>query len=73
MSRSASNRKWRNADDRLGFNYAILPRFELNYASDDLFTYIINYSFPWRYVRSNFELMISAGWLDFACQFGFIA
>jgi glycosyltransferase involved in cell wall biosynthesis len=73
MSRSAKNRKWGEPDRDLGFKYEVLPRIELNYFSRDLFTYIINYTFPWRYMKLNFEVMISAGWLDFASQAGFFA
>jgi glycosyltransferase involved in cell wall biosynthesis len=73
MSRSARNRKWAEAKEDLGFDYEVLPSIELNHFSRDLFTYILNYSFPWRYARRRFDLMISAGWLDFASQAGFFA
>src|SRR5438067_2218485 len=72
MSRSARNRRWTQFNDELGFKYEILPAVELNYRSQDLFTYIINYSFPWRYLSRDFDAVISAGWLDFACQASFV-
>jgi glycosyltransferase involved in cell wall biosynthesis len=73
MSQSARNRVWRPVlSSEVGFAYEILPKLEFNYISNDLFTYILNYSFPWRYVRQPFDLMIAAGWLDFASQAGFL-
>jgi glycosyltransferase involved in cell wall biosynthesis len=71
MSRSAKNRRWAASQQELGFKYEVLPSVELNYRSQDLFTYIVNYTFPWRYARHPFDVLISAGWLDFACQAGF--
>jgi glycosyltransferase involved in cell wall biosynthesis len=72
MSRSARNRKWRaNAED-LGFSYRMLPSIEFNYVTADLFTYVLNYTFPWAYSRKPFDVLISAGWLDFASQSGFL-
>jgi glycosyltransferase involved in cell wall biosynthesis len=73
MSRSAKNRRWNQPKEELGFKYEVLPSIELNYFGRDLFTYIVNYSFPWRYARQRFDVLISAGWLDFACQTGFFA
>ena len=72
MSRSARNRRWSQSSQDLGFAYQVLPSVEFNHASRDLFTYIVNYSFPWKYARGNFDVLISAGWLDFACQAGFV-
>jgi glycosyltransferase involved in cell wall biosynthesis len=72
MSRSARNRRWtQDIGEELGFKYAVLPSVQLNYSSHDLFTYILNYTFPWRYSRAAFDVVISAGWLDFATQAGF--
>jgi glycosyltransferase involved in cell wall biosynthesis len=72
MSQSARNRRWSQAPDvDLGFNYAVLPSIELNYARRDLFTYILNYTFPWRYLVERYDVLVSAGWLDFAAQAGF--
>lgn len=73
MSPSARNRRWaQTIDEELGFKYAVLPHIEFNYFSRDLFTYIFNPSFPWRYRREAFDVLISAGWLDFATQAGFV-
>jgi len=72
MSRSAKNRMWTQTQLELGFNYEVLPSIELNYFSRDLFTYIVNYTFPWRYGKERFDVLISAGWLDFASQAGFL-
>jgi glycosyltransferase involved in cell wall biosynthesis len=73
MSRSAKNRRWRHGvGEELGFKYAVLPNIEFNYSSRDLFTYIVNYTFPWRYSQRSFDVLISAGWLDFAAQVGFV-
>lgn len=72
MSRSARNRMWKVDQADLGFEYDVLPSLELNYLTRDLFTYIVNYTFPWRYLERPFDVMISAGWLDFACQTGFL-
>jgi glycosyltransferase involved in cell wall biosynthesis len=71
MSESAPNRRWRLEED-IGFTYAVLPRIVLSYSSRDLFTYIVNYSFPLKYATTHFDVLIIAGWLDFACQAGFV-
>jgi glycosyltransferase involved in cell wall biosynthesis len=72
MSRSARNRRWaHDAAPDLGFNYDVLPGIEVNYFGQDLFTYILNYSFPWRYFAGPCDVLIAAGWLDFAAQTGF--
>jgi glycosyltransferase involved in cell wall biosynthesis len=70
MSRSAKNRMWSVFESNLGFKYNVLPGVALNYLSRDLFTYTLNYTFPWRYATHKFDVMISAGWLDFSCQAG---
>jgi glycosyltransferase involved in cell wall biosynthesis len=71
MSRSARNRRWAKAGNGdLGFRYAVLPGFQLSYFARDLFTYVFNYTFPWRYLSEHFDVLISAGWLDFAAQAG---
>src|SRR5260370_21466793 len=74
MSRAAKNRMWTQSEPQreLGFKYEVLPSIELNYFSRDLFTYIVNYTFPWRYGKGHFDVLVSAGWLDFACQAGFL-
>ncbi len=71
MSESARNRRWESTRESPGFTYDVLPRIELSYARRDLFTYIVNYSFPLRYASNKFDVLICAGWLDFACQTGF--
>jgi glycosyltransferase involved in cell wall biosynthesis len=72
MSRSAKNRKWAGTDgEDLGFKYAVLPSIEFNYSARDLFTYVVNFTFPWRYASERFDVLISAGWLDFASQAGY--
>ena len=72
MSRSARNRRWARAtDEDLGFKYEVLPAIEFNYFTRDLFTYIFNYTFPWEFSRRPFDVLISAGWLDFSTQAGF--
>jgi glycosyltransferase involved in cell wall biosynthesis len=74
MSRSAKNRRWAAAKDgreQLGFNYSVLPAIELRHFTRDLFTYIVNPTFPGMYARHRYDVLIAAGWLDFACQVGF--
>jgi glycosyltransferase involved in cell wall biosynthesis len=73
MSRSARNRRWRTYDEDLGFRYEVLPSVEINRGSTDLFTYVLNYSFPLRFATNEFDTLISAGWLDFAAQAGFVS
>jgi glycosyltransferase involved in cell wall biosynthesis len=72
MSASARNRRWRLEDRALGFRYVVLPRVEVNLQSDDLLTYILNYTFPWRFIREHFDVLIAAGWLDFAPHAGLV-
>jgi glycosyltransferase involved in cell wall biosynthesis len=72
MAPSARNRRWLDQPRDAGFKYEVLPHFDLSYFSNDLFTYIVNYSFPWRYARAQFDVLISAGWLDFAAQTGLV-
>src|ERR1700730_13376986 len=62
LSRSAKNRMWRPDDADLGFKYEVLPSVELRYFARDLFTYILNYTFPWRYIEQRSDVLISAGW-----------
>lgn len=71
MSQSAKNRRWKVSPKKLGFRYEILPKIELSFLGRDLFAYIINYTFPIKFLKGNFDVVISAGWLDFASQIGF--
>lgn len=71
MTRSQKNRRWKKLP-KLGFKYKVLPRWEISLSGKDLLAYIINYTFPFEFLRSNFDVVISAGWLDFASQMGFI-
>src|SRR5262249_16540308 len=48
------------------------PSVQLSYVTRDLFTYIFNYTFPFAYALQPFDVLISAGWLDFATQAGFV-
>jgi len=70
MSRSAKNRKWKKLP-KLNFKYKVLPKLEISYFGKDLLAYIINYTFPFLFVREKFDVVISAGWLDFASQAAF--
>lgn len=49
----------------------MLPKIELNFQGRDLFTYFVNPTFPFRLIREHYDVVISAGWLDFACQTAF--
>jgi glycosyltransferase involved in cell wall biosynthesis len=71
MARSARNRRWKTDLTNPGFEYRVLPGFALGFTRTDLFEYIVNYTFPADYLLGNFDVMISAGWLDFASQAGF--
>jgi glycosyltransferase involved in cell wall biosynthesis len=72
MSHSAKNRRWKAQPEKLGFKYEVLPKIEINFFGRDLFTYIINYTFPIKYFKRDFDVVISAGWLDFVSQVGFL-
>lgn len=72
MARSASNRRWQATDEDLGFPYKVLPSFQLGYRGKDLFSYILNPTFPFKYTVEKFDVMIAAGWLDFSTQAGFL-
>ncbi|MBV9487218.1 MAG: hypothetical protein JO246_14305, partial [Frankiaceae bacterium] len=71
MSHLAKNRRWAAPKHELGFQYRVLPAIELRYFTRDLFTYIVNPTFPGMYARERYDVLIAAGWLDFACQVGF--
>lgn len=72
LSESAQNRRWRvNSEIKLPFKYRVLPKVEVNFRRKDLFTWIFNPTFPIDFLKSNCDVLISAGWLDFASQFGF--
>lgn len=70
MSRSAKNRKWKKLP-KLNFKYKVLPKLEISYFGKDLLAYIINYTFPYLFIKEKFDVVISAGWLDFASQAAF--
>jgi glycosyltransferase involved in cell wall biosynthesis len=70
MAATAKNRRWRTDVGDLGFNYEILPNLQVGWFSNDLFAYIVNPTFPLRYAQRPFDVLISAGWLDFATQAG---
>ena len=72
MSVSAKNRKWKRIPKDLGFKYEVLPKIELNFFGKDLFTYIVNYTFPYKFINKKFDVIISAGWLDFSSQMAFL-
>ncbi len=71
MSKSAKNRKWKSLP-KLGFKYKVLPKLELSYTGKDFFAFIINYSFPFEFLVNKFDVVVSAGWLDFASHAAFI-
>src|SRR3972149_11606799 len=72
MSHSAKNRRWKVQPKKLGFKYEVLPKIEFSFIGRDLFAYIINYTFPYKFLKGNFDVIISAGWLDFASWVAFI-
>lgn len=73
LSKSAQNRRWKiQNNSRLPFKYKILPKIEFNFQGKDLFTWILNPTFPWEFQKKDFDILISAGWLDFASQCAFI-
>lgn len=69
LSESAKNRRWRiSSGIKLPFKYKVLPKLEFNFRGKDLFTWIFNPTFPFELIKSKYDVVISAGWLDFACQ-----
>lgn len=70
MSKSAKNRRWKKLP-KLGFKYKILPKLEFSYFGKDLLAYIVNYTFPYLFLKNKYDVVISAGWLDFASQMAF--
>jgi glycosyltransferase involved in cell wall biosynthesis len=71
LSESAINRYWALKEKRLGFKYKVLPKVEFNFTGKDFLTYIINYTFPFEFLRKKFDVLVVHGWLDFATQIGF--
>ena len=70
LRESASNRRWRT--DRPGqFRHKMLPGITLNFKGNDLFSYTISPTLPLELARSEYDIVVSAGWLDFACQVAF--
>jgi glycosyltransferase involved in cell wall biosynthesis len=72
LSESAPNRRW-SVDRSYEFRHKVLPGVTLSYHGRDLFSYIINPTTPLELVRSRCDLVVSSGWLDFACQAAFFA
>lgn len=73
LSKSAKNRRWKLEENpRLPFKYKVLQKIEINFFAKDLFTWIFNPTFPWELLRSNYDVLICAGWLDFASQIGLL-
>ena len=70
LSESAKNRRWEK-ELNCKFSYKVLPKIEFNFQSGDLFTYLVNPTFPLRLIREHYDVIISGGWLDFACQAAF--
>ncbi len=71
MSKSAKNRRWKIVENNLGFKYRVLPKIEFNFQGKDLFTYLINYTYPFDFIKNMPDVVISAGWLDFSSQAAF--
>jgi len=71
LSQSAANRRWK-AEVNGEFNYKVLPKIELNLRGRDLFYYRVNPTFPFRLVRERYDLLITHGWFESACQAGFL-
>ena len=71
MSKGAKNRKWKKLP-RINFKYKVLPKIELSYFGKDFLAYIINYTFPFEFINGDYDVVVSAGWLDFASQAAFL-
>jgi len=72
LSESAKNRRWRiSSGIKLPFKFRVLPKLEFNFQGKDLFAWIFNPTFPFELIKSKYDVIISAGWLDFACQAAF--
>jgi len=68
LAESASNRRWQVIPKDPGFRYKILPNYQINFFTKDLFTYIINPTIVQELAKSKYDVVISDGWLDFSCQ-----
>jgi len=71
LSQSAANRRWK-VELNEEFNYKVLPKIELNFQGHDLFYYRVNPTFLFRLAREHYDLLITHGWFDSACQTGFL-
>jgi len=70
LSESAKDRRWKRGLS-CKFNYKVLPKIEIGFQVRDLFTYLVNPTFPFRLIREDYDVVISDGWFNFACQAAF--
>jgi len=71
MSLSEKNREWvtRSGGD---FKYIVLPGFSFNFFKKDLFAYHINPSIVWELIKSNPDIVFSAGYSSLTNQLAFL-
>jgi len=70
LGESTKERRWKTGLS-CRFNYKVLPRIELSFRVPDLFTYLVNPTFPLCLIRENYDVVITDGWFNFACQAAF--
>ncbi len=72
LAASAKNRRWKITHKNLNFKYKLLPNFQTIFFKEDFFTYIINPTIIWELIKSQYDVVISDGWLDLSCQLAFL-
>jgi len=70
LSESTKERRWKTGLT-CKFNYKVFPRIEFSFRVPDLFTYLVNPTLPLRLIRENYDVVITDGWFNFACQAAF--
>ena len=70
LNETASNRKWNFHlyEKNMSFNYKVLPQFKITLPFSDPTDYNVNLSIFNELRKEKFDVIIGAGWVDFACQ-----
>ncbi len=74
MTTITKDRRWKIDTylDQIKFKYVVLPNIVFKLPIKGETSFIINYTFPLILIKEKFDVVISAGWLDFASHITFI-
>ena len=73
LSETAGNRRWDTDMYKkdMQFTYKVLPGFTIPFSFRETVEYIINPTIFWHLWKGKYDVVITSGWLDFACQMTF--